>query len=315
MAVMLSSITHKRARRLAPAPTSAAITISVGRDEGVLMTHGQPGATGVFNRLDSTEPSPRRPPHWRRRSAKSLTLTCALAMFAALTACGTTDTSGDSAGAASTTPSPSPSPTTTTTTTPQPPPVDKAALPGLLPSLDELKTITGNPSLITGPVFNAVETPNPGEQTFEPADCVSSFNAGAPPAYQNSGYLAFHGASQAQSPTPSLMLGEAVATFHTAEAAQKALAAYIEQWRRCATKRFTWNFVSQGQQSQWTLGQPVDAGGGVTSLRNVNDNSPVTVTRAIAAKNNVLVDVQIMGSGLTEQNITIANRILERIPG
>lgn len=147
-------------------------------------------------------------------------------------------------------------------------------MPGLLPSLDELKTITGNPSLITGPVFNAVETPNPGEQTFEPADCVSSFNAGAPPAYQNSGYLAFHGASQAQSPTPSLMLGEAVATFHTAEAAQKALAAYIEQWRRCATKRFTWNFVSQGQQSQWTLGQPVDAGGGVTSLRNVNDNSP-----------------------------------------
>ena len=53
----------------------------------------------------------------------------------------------------------------------------------------------------------------------------------------------------------------------------------------------------------------------MTSLRNVNDNSPVTVTRAIAAKNNVLVDVQIMGSGLTEQNITIANRILERIPG
>lgn len=279
------------------------------------MTHGQPGVDGgVDDQLDSTR-SPRRSAHWRGRAASGLTVTCAVVMFAALTACGTTDTSGEAADAASSTPSPSPTPTTTTSTAPPPPPVDNAALPGLLPSLDELKTITGNPSLITGPVFNAVETPNPNEQTFEPADCMSSFNAGAPPAYQNSGYLAFHGASQAQSPTPSLMLGEAVATFHTAEAAQKALAAYVEQWRRCATKRFTWDFVAQGQQSQWTLGQPVDAGGGVTSLRNVNDNSPVTVTRAIAAKNNVLVDVQIMGSGLTEQNITIANRILERIPG
>jgi hypothetical protein len=106
-----------------------------------------------------------------------------------------------------------------------------------------------------------------------------------------------------------------VVTFDDAAAAQKALANYVEQWRRCADTRFTWKVISQGQQSEWTLGQPVDAGGGVTSLRNVNDNSPVTVTRAVAAKNNVLVDVQIMGSGLAEQNITIANRILERIPG
>ncbi len=50
-------------------------------------------------------------------------------------------------------------------------------------------------------------------------------------------------------------------------------------------------------------------------MRNVNPDSPVAVTRAIAAKNNVLVDVQIMGSDLAEQNVTIAQRILERIPG
>jgi hypothetical protein len=39
------------------------------------------------------------------------------------------------------------------------------------------------------------------------------------------------------------------------------------------------------------------------------------VTRAIAAKNNVLVDVQIMGSALSDQDVSIATRILDRIQG
>jgi hypothetical protein len=208
--------------------------------------------------------------------------------------------------------------TTTTSTTPPPPtpaPVAAAALAGLLPSLDELKTIMNNPALIAGPNSTGIAAPDPSQQVYEPAGCASSFSAGAPPAFEGTGWRGFRGVSQAQSPTPSLVLGESVVTFDDAAAAQKALANYVEQWRRCADTRFTWKVISQGQQSEWTLGQPVDAGGGVTSLRNVNGNSPVTVTRAIAAKNNVLVDVQIMGSGLAEQNITIANRILERIPG
>jgi hypothetical protein len=207
---------------------------------------------------------------------------------------------------------------TTTATTPLPPPtpalVDAAALPGLLPSLDELKTIMDNPALVAGPNSTGVAVPDPSEQVYEPGGCASSFSAGAPPAFEGTGWRGFNGASQAQSPTPSVVLGESVVTFDTAAAAQKALANYVEQWRRCANTRFTWKVISQGQQSQWTLGEPIDAGGGVTSLRNVNDNSPVTVTRAIAAKNNVLVDVQIMGSALTEQNVAIARRILERIP-
>ena len=181
---------------------------------------------------------------------------------------------------------------------PTPPPVTAAALAGLMPSLDELKTIMNNPALIAGPNSTGIAAPDPKQQVYEPAGCASSFSAGSPPAFEGTGWRGFYGISQAQSPTPSVVLGESVVTFDDAAAAQKALANYVEQWRRCADTRFTWKIISQGQQSEWTLGQPVDAGGGVTSLRNVNANSPVTVTRAIAAKNNVLVDVQIMGSDL-----------------
>lgn len=213
---------------------------------------------------------------------------------------------------------PAASATTTAATTPPPPPapppVGAAALPGLLPSLDEVKTIMNNQALIAGPNSTGVAEPNPDEHVYEPAGCASSFTAGSPSAFEGTGWRGFLGASQVQSPTPSVMLGESVVTFETAAAAKKALAKYVEQWRRCANTRFTWKLISQGQQTEWTLGEPVDAGGGVTSLRNVNPDSPVTVTRAIAAKNNVLVDVQIMGSALAEQNVTIARRILERIP-
>jgi hypothetical protein len=248
----------------------------------------------------------------RRGSARTrvaLALSSA-ALLAVGTACGGSPEaiSEESSAAAE-------SPTTTSPPPSAPPTVTGATASTVLPSLDELKTIMANPDLIAGPNSNGVAVPDPSQQVYEPADCASSFSIGAPPAYDGTGWRGFFGASQAQSPTPSVMLGESVVTFDDAAAAQRALANYVEQWRRCANTQFTWKFISEGRQAQFTLGEPVDAGGGVTSLRNVNDNSPVTVTRAIGAKNNVLVDVQIMGSGLAEQNITIAEHILERIPG
>lgn len=246
----------------------------------------------------------------RGRTRVALALSSA-AVLAVGTACGgesaaPTEESTAEASATSTSSTPPPPPT--------PAPVAAAKLPELLPSLEELKTIMDNPQLIEGPNSTGVAVPDPSQQVYEPENCASSFSGGAPPAYEGTGYRKFHGASQVQSPTPSLMLGESVVTFDSAAAAQRALANYVEQWRRCANKQFVWKMIVQGQQAAFTLGEPVDAGGGVTSLRNVNDNSPVAVTRAIAAKNNVLVDVQIMGSNLAEQNVTIANRILEKIP-
>ena len=247
----------------------------------------------------------------RRGGARTL-VTLTLSAAALLAGCaGTSEapsTDASTPAESATTPSTTPPPP------PAPPPVTANSARSLLPSLDELKTIMDNPELIAGPDSTGVAVPDPSQQVYEPADCASSFSAGAPPAYEGTGWRGFFGASQAQSPTPSVMLGESVVTFDDAAAAKKALAHYVEQWRRCANKQFTWKMITQGQQAAFTLGEPVDAGGGITSLRNVNPDSPVAVTRAIAAKNNVLVDVQIMGSDLAEQNVTITQRILERIP-
>jgi eukaryotic-like serine/threonine-protein kinase len=182
---------------------------------------------------------------------------------------------------------------------------DAAAL--LLP-LDEIKAITGNPELFEAGTTVTPGMPPPQAATFEPARCFPSIGAGAPQPYQDSGYRAYYAKNYIQRP-PSMQVDEAVAIFDDAPAAEKALANYIERWRQCANQRLQWSPVAHGEFSMWTLGAPEDAGGGVTTLRSVNDASPVSVTRAIGTKDNVLVDIWILGSGVTDQAATIAKRI------
>ncbi len=171
------------------------------------MSQYQPWASAGTERAD------------RRSGARTLV---ALALSAAALLAGCAGTSEAPSTDAST---PAESATTTSTTPPPPPappPVTANSARSLLPSLDELKTIMDNPELIAGPDSTGVAEPDPSQQVYEPADCASSFSAGAPPAYEGTGWRGFFGASQAQSPTPSVMLGESVVTFDDAAAAQES---------------------------------------------------------------------------------------------
>ncbi|OBF27663.1 hypothetical protein A5727_25965 [Mycobacterium sp. ACS4331] len=216
-----------------------------------------------------------------------------------------------------TTSAPSTEITATTTTATRPPAhttVRTAALPPLLLGLEEIKEITGNTGLVDAGVTTRVEAPPATVATFDPPECMSSFGAHLPPAYENSGYVSVYAKNHMQQPTPSMQVAEGVTDFADPAAAQRALTGYVDLWRGCAGKRFQWTHVAQGEFSMWTLGAPEDAGDGVTTLRSNNDASPVSVTRAVAAKNNVLVDVWIIGSAVSGEAATIAKRIVARIP-
>jgi eukaryotic-like serine/threonine-protein kinase len=191
--------------------------------------------------------------------------------------------------------------------TPAPSPL-RDAEPLLLP-LDEIKTITGNPELSEAGTNVAPGLPPPQVAVFEPADCFPSMGAGAPQPYEDSGYRTYYAKNFIQRPTPSMQVDQAVTIFDDAAAAQKALSNYIELWQRCAGQRLMWTHVVQGEVSMWTLGAPQEAGGGIATLRSVNDASPVSVTRAIGTRANVVVDIWILGSGVSDQAATIAQRI------
>ncbi|WP_454792034.1 sensor domain-containing protein [Mycolicibacterium lutetiense] len=198
-------------------------------------------------------------------------------------------------------------------TTPAPPPlVTEAQLAGLLPSLAEMQEITNNPQLITDGKPQDIGLPE--GHTYSPVECASSFSMFMPLPYENSGYLKTAGILQYQSPKPDLQAYEGVAMFADAAAAQRALARNLELWRGCAGKTFTWT-IPDGRSTHFVLGGPEEKGGGILALRSSNQGSESWMLRAIGAKANVLVDVNVLGVGVTDEAVTVVNRIFDRIPG
>ncbi|HEX7824056.1 MAG TPA: sensor domain-containing protein [Mycobacterium sp.] len=211
-------------------------------------------------------------------------------------------------------------PTTTASPTPPPPPpppppVDAAGAPGLLLPLDEMRSLTGDHGLAILEERDAPEMPDAAESVYQPADCMPSFLAGTTPAYQGNGFRAFHETVPGNS-VSLLQIVQAVAIFDDAAAAQKALAGYLAQWTRCAGTTLNWLMMKKRATAPLTLGAPQDAGGGVTTLRNLSSLDHIPYLRAIAVKNNVLVDVQASGGDENpEQAAVVVKAILDRIPG
>jgi len=199
---------------------------------------------------------------------------------------------------------------------PSPPPVTTVAadgMAGILVPLDQMKTIVADPNLVMGEEFDDVDLPPPSEAVFEPVECVGSMLAGVEPAYRGTDHRKFF-ANVPQDAGTELQVVQGVAIFDDATAAQRALATFVGQWQRCAGPTLNWH---RGPRSApITLGAPQDAGSGVTTLRNVSSPDGDPYFRAVAAKGNVVVDVQVSGGDqIPDQAALVAKAILARIPG
>jgi hypothetical protein len=207
-------------------------------------------------------------------------------------------------------------PTTTTPPPPPPPPlVEGAALPGLLLSLDEMKALTGDSGLTIMETGTDVSMPPTSQSRYEPMDCVGSFLAGTPQSYQGTNYRQFYDTVPANQAT-LLQVVQAVATFDDAAAAQQALSGYVAQWSRCADTTLTRHVVQTGGTAPIALGGPQDASDEITTLVSHQTLNQRPFFRAIAAKGNVLVDIQDSGGAeVPGQAVEVIKRILARIPG
>ncbi|ORA36308.1 sensor domain-containing protein [Mycobacterium aquaticum] len=196
---------------------------------------------------------------------------------------------------------------------PPPPPVAPADMAGLLPSLDEMRQLMNNPDLTDAGNGDEVGVVSSSVQTFDPPECVVSMNSFTPEPYKDSGYRSVLSVN-ASGPHGNTQAGIGVAVFDDAAAAQKTLTNYIALLQQCAGKTLTWTIVQDGKWSKFILGAPENSGA-VTGVHNTNIGSTTGIYRAIGAKSNVLVDVQMVGAGLTDQNIRAVNNVLDKIPG
>jgi hypothetical protein len=204
--------------------------------------------------------------------------------------------------------------TSTPPAVPSPPKVDAAALPGVLLPLIDVRNLIGDQGQTPLGTSEGSEMPPADGGTFDDNSCLAAFVGGTPMAFDGSNQRQLYGSDSSNKQT-GLQIGQAAVRFDDAAAAQKALASYIDQWRRCAGKTTQWT-LPNGQVSTITYGPPVDAGGGMTTLSNSVSGliAPAVFNRTIATKQNVLLDNSITGVGLGDIPTKVTQAMLDRIP-
>lgn len=213
------------------------------------------------------------------------------------------------------------SPGSSTASGPPPPTVPPETIATLLPGLDALRNITADSNLDAGPTWNS-----PGRSaedgSIDRPECWGSIAAGSPDAYPPGALAGYHAGefTDTRSMLKSIQVIQGVAAFRDSSAAQSQLAALLSGWRQCGGSTVTVT-APGGQPIAMSVGTPADAGNGITTLDLTPKGIQVRSARAIAAKANVVIDLNVSASGTTDSQpprlnaVTVANYILGKIPG
>jgi eukaryotic-like serine/threonine-protein kinase len=199
------------------------------------------------------------------------------------------------------------------------PTVATAALAALLPTLDEVKTVAAAPKLGLSTTVTALPANLlPPDVVLDRPECWPAYAAGTKEAYDITAVRGFY-LTDFQSPSQMLAVAEGVAAYSDAAAAQVALSRYKSSWQQCGGTTITSKLVSGSDAFPTEVGVPADSPSGVTTITLTAKDvlGFGRMYRAIAAKNNVLLDVWVSGTTQTPPDAAgaIADRILAKIPG
>ena len=106
----------------------------------------------------------------------------------------------------------------------------------------------------------------------------------------------------------------AVVAFPTAAEAKKLLAAQESQWTSCSGRTLTLAFPTPPTPQLWTAGTPADADGALTMTQTMKDGGGMQCQRALAARNNVAIDISACRFDIASQAVDILNHIAAKIP-
>lgn len=209
----------------------------------------------------------------------------------------------------------------TTSPGPPPPTVPPDTITTLLPGLDALRNITDDANLEVGPTWNS-----PGRSaqdgSIDRPECWGSIAAGSPDAYTPGSFAGYHAGefTDTRSMLKSIQVIQGVAAFRDPAGARTQLDTLLSGWRQCGNSTVTVT-APGGQPIAMSVSAPADAGNGITTLDLTPKGIQVRSARAVAAKANVVIDLNVSASGTTDSErprvaaVTIANYILGKIPG
>lgn len=195
---------------------------------------------------------------------------------------------------------------TTTTLSMIPRPLVERELTGLLLSPEQVNVAMGAAGMT---VINNQTSMSDNSATMAPQECLAIDGAAEAPVYADSGYLAERDQSLNDGDNFTHYLKQAVVVFPTAEKARAFFAASAQQWPACR------QYTHTQSESQWSVGQ----------ISSANDTLSTTATqqnagapgwgcgRALALRNNVIIDINTCSANPADSASKIADQIAANV--
>lgn len=185
-------------------------------------------------------------------------------------------------------------------------------LAALLLSLDEMKQLLKFDDMDVQDILTQPEA----RGIYQPADCVGAVFSSMAGSYDGSGYRDFYEVRQSDITGGGLphWVDQGVTSFDSDAAAKDFVAQQVDQWRQCVGRQFKYAYpLPTDWQDSYRIGDTIDAGCATMISSVTTGDKHYTDIRALAAKSNIVVDLQFTGFDLTDEPATAVNRILDRI--
>ena len=195
---------------------------------------------------------------------------------------------------------------TTTTRSMIPRPVVEGELAGLLLSPEQLNVAMGATAMT---VTNTQTSMSDNSATMAPQECLAIDGAAEAPVYANSGYWAERDQSLNDGDNFTHYVKQAVVLFLTVEKAGALFDAAAQQWPDCR------HYTHTQSGSQWSVGQISNANGTLsTTVTQQNASAPGWgCGRALALRNNVIIDVNTCSANPANSAGKIADQIAAKV--
>lgn len=144
-------------------------------------------------------------------------------------------------------------------------------------------------------------------------NCAGAVDSTAQPAYRDSGFITRYVRELTPQPTSSgRRVIESVIDFDTPHHADDFIQATKSTWRECAHTGVS--LSGRGSTENYTLGDFAEAGDIAIISVSSADDPPTDCSHALAAKSNVVVDVNVCGSDAPAHAVSLVEKIRERFP-
>ena len=181
-------------------------------------------------------------------------------------------------------------------------PLVERELDGLLLNPDQVNAVMGSSAMT---VLNAQATMSDNSTTMTPPECLVIDGAAEATVYANSGFWAEREQSMNDGDKFTHYLKQAVVLFPTQDKAQEFFSASAQQWPACT------QYTHTQSQTQWSVGPVTNAHDTLSALSTQQEAAAPGwgCGRALAHKNNVIIDVNTCSADPAETAVQIANQI------